>query len=84
MQERLDAVRSTANKTKIPGDPRSAGETSGLRLGTPASTSRGFKEPEMREVAELITLAFRNLDDNCNDIIARVDALCRKHPIYTD
>jgi glycine hydroxymethyltransferase len=84
MQERLDAVRITANKNKIPGDPRSAGETSGLRLGTPASTSRGFKEPEMREVAELITLAFRDLDKNCADIIARVDALCRKYPIYTD
>ena len=51
LEERLDSVRITANKNKVPGDQRSAGETSGVRFGSPAVTTRGFKEPEMREVA---------------------------------
>ena len=50
LEERLDSVRITANKNKVPGDQRSAGETSGVRFGSPAVTTRGFKEPEMREV----------------------------------
>jgi glycine/serine hydroxymethyltransferase len=62
LQERLDSVRITANKNKVPADPRSASETSGLRLGTPASTSRGFTEGDMVEVADLITLAFRDVE----------------------
>ena len=83
MQERLDSVRITANKNKIPGDPRPAAEGSGLRLGTPASTSRGFTEPEMREVAALITLAFRDTDKNRGEIISRVAALCNRFPLYS-
>jgi len=84
LQERLDSVRITANKNKVPADPRSASETSGLRLGTPASTSRGFTEGDMVEVADLITLAFRDVEKNRAEILARVDGLCKKYPIYTD
>ncbi len=68
LQERLDSVRITANKNKVPADPRSASETSGLRLGTPASTSRGFTEGDMVEVADLITLAFRDVEKNRAEI----------------
>jgi len=82
MQELLDSLRITTNKNKIPGDPRSAAETSGLRLGTPACTSRGFREAEMVEIAELLTLAFRDAEAHRGEILARVDALCRANPVY--
>lgn len=84
LQEKLDSVRITANKNKVPADPRSASETSGLRVGTPASTSRGFQEDDMVEVADLITLAFRDVEKHRAEILARVDALCKKYPIYAD
>ena len=82
MEERLDSVRITANKNKIPNDPASAVNTSGIRLGSPAVTARGFGEDDMREVAELITLAAKGLDSQQQAIIARVEALCVKHPVY--
>ena len=78
----LDSVRITANKNKIPNDPKSANATSGIRLGSPFVTSRGFMEPEMDEIAELIVLAATDLDARRNDIIERVDALCKRFPIY--
>ena len=82
LETRLDAVRITANKNKIPGDPASAALTSGLRLGSPAVTTRGFKEAEMTEVADLIYLAATDFEAKQQEIIARVDALCKRFPIY--
>ena len=82
LEERLDEVRITTNKNKIPGDKRPATETSGVRLGTPAVTTRGFKEPEMAEIAELIALAARDFENSRQEIASRVDVLCNKFPLY--
>ena len=82
LEKRLDSVRITANKNMIPDDPRTPTETSGLRLGTPASTSRGFDTEDMKEIANLISMAVKDIDAGRDEIIARVDALCKKHPIY--
>ncbi|NLV87113.1 MAG: serine hydroxymethyltransferase [Clostridiales bacterium] len=82
LEKRLDEVRITTNKNKIPSDTRSAKETSGLRLGTAAVTSRGFKEQDMVEVAELIYLAISDFDGKHSEIEARVESLCQKYPLY--
>ena len=82
LEERLDSVRITVNKNKIPGDPRSARETSGIRVGTPAVTARGFKEAEAREVGELLAMAAQDFDAKKDEIVERVDVLCRRFPIY--
>lgn len=82
LEERLDAVRITVNKNKVPGDHRSAAETSGIRVGTPAVTTRGFKEEDAREVGELLALAALDFADRKDEIIQRVDALCKKFPLY--
>ncbi|MBP5167534.1 MAG: serine hydroxymethyltransferase [Oscillospiraceae bacterium] len=82
LEVRLDGVRITANKNKVPADPRSADETSGIRLGSPAVTTRGFKEKEMKEVGELITMATFDYEAKRKERVARVDALCKQYPIY--
>jgi glycine hydroxymethyltransferase len=82
LETRLDEVHITANKNKIPGDPLSAKETSGVRLGTAAVTARGFTGPDIVEVAELLNLAVRDFDAQKDVIAARASALCEKHPIY--
>ena len=83
MEKKLDEVRITANKNAIPNDPQSPFITSGVRLGTPAVTSRGFDEDDMRVVAECIyNVASGN--DTKENILAKVDALCKKYPIYED
>ena len=82
LEERLDSVRITVNKNKIPGDPRSASETSGIRVGTPAVTARGFRETEAREVGALLALAAQDFDAKKAEIVERVDALCRRFPLY--
>lgn len=82
LETRLDTVNITCNKNKIPGDPRSAKDTSGVRLGTAAVTSRGFGEDDMREVAELLYLSVRDFENNREDIERRATELCRRHPIY--
>ena len=82
LEERLDSVRITVNKNKIPGDPRSASETSGIRVGTPAVTARGLKEADAREVGALLALAAKDCDARKGEILERVDALCKKFPLY--
>ena len=82
MEKRLDEVQITANKNTIPNDPQSPFVTSGIRLGSPAVTSRGFVEADMEEVAELIYLAATDLENKADEIRRRVDALCGKYPIY--
>jgi len=83
-EEALDGVGITANKNAIPFDPQSPFVTSGLRLGTPAVTSRGMKEREMSEIAELIADTLHNLQDTevRQRTRRRVSGLCGAFPIY--
>ncbi len=83
-QNVLDEVNITANKNTIPFEPRSPFVTSGLRLGSPALTTRGFLEDDMREVADIIALVLDNPTDDDKKIQARerVAALCKKYPLY--
>ena len=83
-QNLLDEVNITANKNTIPFEPRSPFVTSGLRLGSPALTTRGFKEADMKEVADIIALVLNNPSDESKKTEAknRVDALCKKYPLY--
>lgn len=78
----LDEVGITANKNAIPFDPEKPFVTSGVRIGTPAVTSRGMKEDDMVEIADLISLTLKDYDANCSEVKARVKALCDKYPLY--
>ena len=82
----LDEVGITANRNTIPFEPLSPFVTSGLRLGSPALTTRGFKEDDMREVAGIIALALTHPDsaEAKEEARARVAALCRKYPLYEE
>ena len=82
----LDEVGITANRNTIPFEPLSPFVTSGLRLGSPALTTRGFKEDDMREVAGIIVLALTHPDsaEAKEEARARVAALCRKYPLYEE
>lgn len=82
MEKRLDTVKITANKNKIPNDPESPFVTSGIRLGSPAVTSRGFVEEDMVKVAELIHLTASDYENKTDYIKDEVSTLCRKYPIY--
>lgn len=82
LEIRLDSVGITANKNMIPNDPRKPAETSGLRLGTPAVTSRGFRETQMRQIGSLICDAINDFDTKRKDIEEQTAALCRSFPIY--
>ncbi|HHV59977.1 MAG TPA: serine hydroxymethyltransferase [Clostridiaceae bacterium] len=81
-QTRLDSVNITANKNAIPFDTESPFTTSGLRLGTPAVTSRGMKEDDMKEIAELISLTLTDYKNSKQSVIERVKILCDKYPLY--
>lgn len=81
-EKRLDEVHITANKNTVPNDPTSPFITSGLRVGTPAVTSRGFKEPEMEAIAECFGMAADDFDTNKDEINSKVAALCKRFPIY--
>ena len=82
LERRLDEVRITANKNKVPGDPRSPFQTSGLRVGSPAVTSRGFVECDMDKVAEFIALAATDFENSADYIRSGVAELIAKYPIY--
>ena len=81
-EHRLDEVHITVNKNAIPNDPQSPFITSGIRVGTPAVTSRGFKEPEMKLIADWLKLAATDFEANKERITKEVVALCEKYPIY--
>ncbi len=83
LEQRLDEVHITANKNTIPNDPASPFVTSGLRLGTPAVTTRGFGEAEMERIAGWIYDTIYNFEDSCERITREVQALCEKYPIYS-
>ncbi|MBQ3471087.1 MAG: serine hydroxymethyltransferase [Clostridia bacterium] len=78
----LDEVGITVNKNALPFDQRSPFITSGLRIGTPASTSRGFKEDDMVEIGKLIAMTIKDFEGNKDEVKARVKALCDKYPLY--
>lgn len=82
LEARLDEVHITANKNTIPNDPASPFVTSGLRIGTPAVTTRGFKEAEMKLVAGYISDIIDDFDANKARVSAEVQELCSKFPIY--
>ena len=82
LERRLDEVRITVNKNKVPGDPRSPFQTSGIRVGSPAVTSRGFTEADMDQVSEFIALAATDFEASKDRILAGVQALTAAHPIY--
>lgn len=82
LEHRLDEVHITANKNTVPCDPQSPFITSGLRIGTPAVTTRGFKEPEMAKIAKWITTAITDFDNNKDRISDEVQELCSHFPIY--
>ena len=84
LERRLDEVHITANKNTIPGEPLSPFVTSGLRIGTPAVTTRGFREPEMKQIAGWIADVIADFDANRERIGAEVAELCAKYPIYAE
>lgn len=82
LEARLDAVHITANKNTVPNDPASPFVTSGLRVGTPAVTSRGFGHDEMVSIAGFIDTVLHDFEQNRDAITAQVISLCEKFPIY--
>ncbi|MDY4069396.1 MAG: serine hydroxymethyltransferase [Lachnospiraceae bacterium] len=82
LQRRLDEVYITTNKNTVPNEPLSPFVTSGVRLGTPAVTSRGFGTAEMKQIADWITLAVRDFDNSADAIREGVTKLCAKFPLY--
>ena len=81
-EKRLDWVGITCNKNAVPFDPESPFTTSGIRLGTPAVTSRGMTEADMTEIADIISLVIDDYEANKPEAKARVAALTKKHPLY--
>ena len=82
LEARLDAVHITANKNTVPNDPASPFVTSGLRIGTPAVTTRGFKEPEMVKIAGFIADVLEDFEGSKDRVSEEVQALCAQFPIY--
>ena len=84
LEHRLDEVHITVNKNAIPNDPQSPFVTSGVRIGTPAVTSRGFKEPEMKKIAHWIRLVIDDFEANKEAVSKEVMELCASFPIYAE
>ena len=82
LEIRLDEVHITANKNSVPNDPQKPTVTSGLRIGTPAVTSRGFKEDEMKQIAGFIDSVVNDYENSKERVTAEVIELCKKYPIY--
>lgn len=84
MEKRLDEVNITVNKNAIPNDPQSPFVTSGVRIGTPAVTTRGFGESEMKKIAHLCKLAATDFENSADYIRAEVSKMCKQFPIYAE
>ena len=82
LEHRLDEVNITANKNAIPNDPEKPFVTSGVRLGTPAATTRGLKEEDFVEIGKVIALCVKDFDNKKEEIKQRVAAICEKYPLY--
>ncbi len=84
LEHDLDEVHITVNKNAVPNDPQSPFITSGIRVGTPAVTSRGFKEPEMEKIAGWLHDVVTDFEGSRERVSAEVQALCERFPIYSD
>lgn len=85
MERRLDEVYITVNKNAIPNDPEKPFVTSGIRVGTPAVTTRGFREPEMAEIARWMGfMAKEDYADHAEQVRAEVAELCKRFPLYQE
>ncbi|WP_243208553.1 serine hydroxymethyltransferase [Oscillibacter hominis] len=82
LEHRLDEVQITVNKNSIPNDPEKPFVTSGIRVGTPAATSRGFKEPEMVKIAQWMAMTAKDFEGTRDQVKSEVNALCQEFPIY--
>ena len=82
LQNRLDEVYITLNKNAVPNDPQSPFVTSGVRIGTPAVTTRGLVEEDMKKIARLIKLTITNFDTKADYIRNEVTKICEKYPLY--
>ena len=82
LENRLDEVRITVNKNTVPNEPRSPFVTSGIRIGTAAVTTRGLGVEDMDKIAELIAMVIEDFEGNKEKVIAEVDAICKKYPLY--
>ena len=82
MHKRLDEVYITVNKNAVPNDPASPFVTSGIRIGTPAVTTRGLKEEDMRVIAKLIKKTVTDFDSKFDEIRREVTKICDKYPLY--
>lgn len=83
-EKMLDELKITVNKNAIPYDPLSPFVTSGIRLGTPAVTTRGMGEQEMKDIALAISMAIGDFEKNRHEVLAIVDRLCKRYPLYKD
>lgn len=82
LEVRLDEVGMTVNKNAVPFDTEKPSITSGIRVGTPAVTTRGLKENDCREIANLISLVVDNFENNKNKVVEKVKEICEKYPLY--
>ena len=82
LEKRLDSVGITVNKNAVPFDTEAPNITSGIRVGTPAVTTRGFNEDDMREIARLIDLTATKFEEKEDEIRDRVSKICNKYPLY--
>jgi glycine hydroxymethyltransferase len=82
LQNRCDSVNITLNKNTVPNEPRSPFVTSGVRIGTPAVTTRGMGPEDMKEIAALIRMTAFEYEEKAEEIKTRVEALCAKYPLY--
>ena len=78
----LDEIGITCNKNAIPFDKQKPFVTSGLRLGSAAVTTRGFREEDMLEIAKIISITLKDFENRADEARARVKALCEKYPLY--
>ena len=83
-EKRLDEVHITVNKNAIPNDPEKPFVTSGVRVGTPAVTTRGFGEAEMKQIAHWFKLVATDFEANADTVRAEVAELCRRFPLYPE
>lgn len=84
LEKRLDEVYLTVNKNAVPNDPKSPFVTSGIRIGTPAVTTRGLKENDMEKIARFIKLAVTDFENSIEKIREGVTEICNKYPLYSE
>ena len=82
LEKKLDEVYITVNKNAIPNDPQSPFVTSGVRIGTPAVTTRGLKEDDMKQIAQCIYLTATDFDNSADKVRETVTEICKKYPLY--